>query len=160
MNCNILNRFEKFHNLDLGKEGNSRGLLTCTCLSPAEMFRWEKYENVQLYLFLLFQGGIESCSSGSKREWGCGGEQGGGLSSFPIWYLPQSRIDCCIKLYFSWRDHHHMEQRQRTRKIIFELQHDNQLGNYVQNLYFYMQFTLIHMKYMSLSMKWKNLFIN
>ena len=22
-----------------GKEGNSRGLLTCTCLSPAEMFR-------------------------------------------------------------------------------------------------------------------------
>ena len=34
-------------NLDLGKEGNSRGLLTCTYLSPAEMFRWEKYEDVQ-----------------------------------------------------------------------------------------------------------------
>merc|ERR1719239_2084990 len=25
--------------LNIGKEGNSRGLLTCTCLSPAEMFR-------------------------------------------------------------------------------------------------------------------------
>jgi len=27
--------------LNIGKEGNSRGLLTCTCLSPAEMFREE-----------------------------------------------------------------------------------------------------------------------
>ena len=24
----------------VGTEGNSRGLFTCTCLSPAEMFRW------------------------------------------------------------------------------------------------------------------------
>jgi len=27
--------------LNIGKEGNGRGLLTCTCLSPAEMFREE-----------------------------------------------------------------------------------------------------------------------
>ena len=24
----------------VGTEGNSRGFFTCTCLSPAEMFRW------------------------------------------------------------------------------------------------------------------------
>ena len=37
----------------LGKEGNSRGLLTCTCLSPAEMFRLEKYEDDQIKIYSI-----------------------------------------------------------------------------------------------------------
>ena len=36
----ISNKLEHFQMLtNSGREGNSRGLLTCTCLSPAEMFR-------------------------------------------------------------------------------------------------------------------------
>ena len=39
---------------------------------------------INLMVKIIFQGRTESCSSGSEREWGGGGEQGGCLNSFMI----------------------------------------------------------------------------